>query len=360
MVAIRALTGCLTADQKIINITSVLALLYPPALLMAGQSYSHAYAQLCLVILALTLLRGWHSRRASIFAVAGLVFGLGCLIRPSMLSLWVVFAGILMLAVLRGWATTTTWNVRGLLCAAAAFVIAFIVVVAPVVLGNHARGAGLSISTNNERNFFLGNNRYTPNYKTSHLAQRPLASLEPEISAYLKSIYGSPNRQNVMLQEAIDYIRAHPDITLWRTLNRIRAFWGFDYLLSRQISKFYSLNSVGMLALLVLEAGGYILVMVGVIVGVFQGWASVAQCRGFVVALILGYQIPYAVAFASGTYHFPVMGLILPFAGVGVRFLANSGSLRKISRWTWVCILLFGLLQIEYAYHAIDFAPKEQ
>jgi 4-amino-4-deoxy-L-arabinose transferase-like glycosyltransferase len=359
VVAVRALAQNLTVDRRIIEVSSLLALLYPPALLMSGQSYSQAYAQFWLVLLALALLRGWLAKRASIFAAAGFIFGFGCLTRPSMLSLWAVLAGGLIFAILRGRTAAAGWNARALLRASLAFVAAFIVVVAPVVYANHIRGAQFTLSTNNERNFFLGNNRYTPDYKTWHLAQKPLESLEPEVQAYLKAIYESPNPRQVMMQEAVDYIRANPGQTLWRTLSRLRAFWGFDYLLSGSISKFYSLQGFSSFALFAFEGGGYVLVMFALIVGVFHGWEFLASRAGFVIALVLGYQIPYAVAFAGGTYHFPVMGLLFPFAAAGSRFLASKGSLQRISRWAWVCMVLFGLVQIEYAYQLLKLGPSE-
>jgi 4-amino-4-deoxy-L-arabinose transferase-like glycosyltransferase len=356
VVVIRALAQSLTTDRRTIDLTSLLALLYPPAVLMSGQSYSQTYAQFWLVLLALALLRGWLARRLSVFVAAGLVYGFGCLTRPSMLSLWPVFAAGLIFAIWRGWTAAAGWDARTLLRASAAFVAAFIVVVAPVAYANHLRGAQFTISTNNERNFFLGNNRYTPDYKTSHLAQRPLESLEPGVQAYLKGIYEAPNARQVMMQEAVDYIRANPGTTAWRTLNRLRSFWGFDYLLSRSISTFYSLQGFSSLLLFAFEGGGYVLVMLALIVGLFHGWEFLASRAGFLIALVLGYQLPYAFAFAGGTYHFPVMGLILPFAAAGLRFLASPGSLQRISPWVWVCMVLFGLLQIEYAYHLVKLA----
>jgi 4-amino-4-deoxy-L-arabinose transferase-like glycosyltransferase len=93
VVAIRALTRCLTNDPQVVRIAGLAALFYPPAILMAGQSYSQAFAQLWLVLLPLTVLRGWRVRRPAWFALAGFVFGMGCLTHSPMLSLWVVFGG---------------------------------------------------------------------------------------------------------------------------------------------------------------------------------------------------------------------------------------------------------------------------
>lgn len=356
MVGVRSLAACLTSDRNVVNLAGVIALLYPPAVLMSGQSYAQVFAHLWLVLLAMVLLRGWQARSAWVFFLAGLVFGLGCLTRPSMLSLWAALGGLFVLSLARGWAREARWTARGLALAAAALAGGFLLVVAPVLHGNAVRGGGYTISTNNERNFFLGNNRYTPLYKTSHLAQRPLESLEPEVRDYLKAIYALPDRRQAMLREALDYMASHPGETAWRTLSRVRAFWGFDYVMSREIAKANALGKALALALLAVEAGGYVALMIAALVGAFHGSTWLAPRAGVLLALVAAYQLPYAFAFAGGTYHFPVIGLLVPFAAAGGRFLAAPNALRAISPWAWLAIVIFGLVQLEYAWEVARLA----
>ena len=360
VVAIRALTSTLTSDARTVDITTLLALLYPPAVLMSGQSYSYAFAHLWLVLMAWALLQGWMQRRFSLFALAGFAFGLGALTRPSMLSLALPLAACAALAAWRRWGRDAGWGTASLVRAAALFGAPVVVVLAPVVYANNSFGAGPVLSTNNERNFFLGNNRYTPNYKTGHYAWRNLDEIEPEVRDYLLSIYEGPQKRRRMKEEALAYIRTHPGTTLWRTANRIRAFWGFDYVMSRQIAKFYSLKGVAALLLLAVEAGGYLLVMCAFIVGLFHGWDVLAARAGFLLALVVGYQIPYTISFASGLYHFSVMGLLLPFSGAGLRFLFTKGAWRRLNPWVWAALALLVLVQAEYAYHLLLFAEPHR
>src|SRR5438876_5885799 len=107
--------------------------------------------------------------------------------------------------------------------------------IGPAMQHKAARGAGGTISTNNEGNTWLGNNPYTPNYKTSELGQHPVSEFSPPVRRYLQRFTSRPNEREAQREEALRYIGEHPANTLLRTINRIREFWGFDYTFSRDI-----------------------------------------------------------------------------------------------------------------------------
>lgn len=339
--------------------TGWVAALYPPLLLMAGQPFSSLPTAVYLLVLAWALLSYLAENRPGRLVLAGLALGAGGLTRPSMVPL----LGLAGLAV--AWAV---WRRRapgegpaalvgrGLLDLAC-LILPALLLLAPVFWLNHQAGAGWTLSVNNERNFFLGNNPHTPLYKTSHLASQKLEALPAETADYLRRVYGdrphAPETRAAMRSEALNYIKAHPGATLLRTLNRLRAFWGFDYQLSAETAKLRAWPAWKAGLMLFAEAGGYALVMLLVILGLFLAGRN---RRVFLLPLllVLGYQAPYLLAFAAPTYHFPVIPLLFPLAGLALARLAESpaGVWRELrGRWAPVlAFLAFLYVQVEFAY----------
>lgn len=215
------------------------------------------------------------------------------------------------------------------------------------------------LSTNNERNFFLGNNPYTPDYKTGHLAQRSLAELDPDARQYLESFYRRPDKRSAMRAEATRFIRENPWRTLRRTFNRGLAFWGFDYLASRIHQQHLGWGRGVLLLLLTFEAGSYLLVMALAVFAITCARDAMdMRLLGALLFLVAAYQAPYLVAFSGGTYHFPVMWLVLPIAGVGMHQLVQQirGSESRSGRALLLFVLLlaaFAAVQGQYALHTL-------
>lgn len=345
-------------DNRTVIATGALAAAYLPSVLLAGQTYSQHLAGLCFVVLAYSILRARPSASLVFCGLSGLALGLGCLTRPSMLSLLPVTLAALFWPTSNVRATPPlSQRFRGVVFSAACAATCL----TPALMHNRGLGAGLVLSINNERNFFLGNNPYTPDYKTSHLGQRPLAELEPEVRVYLQSVYRRPDARAAMVEEAWRYVLTHPGRTLLRTWNRALAFWGFDYLASRAIQSHYRNGRVG-LALLVLEAGSYVLTMSLVFLALCYRWGTMDRGTAVILlALVFAYEAPYTIAFSGGTYHFPVMGLLQPFAGIGLSSLprpscgAQAASV-SCRRCFWVALSAFVLLQIQYAWYAVRFS----
>src|SRR6202035_2087785 len=113
-----------------------------------------------------------------------------------------------------------------------------------------------------------------------------------------------PDARAAMQREALSYVLAHPFRSAWRTLNRAVAFWGFDYLASREMHAWRGAGALVLLPLMALEAGGYLVVAMLALVGIFVGQHSYApSARAWLVGLVLAYEAPYAIAFSGGTYH---------------------------------------------------------
>jgi hypothetical protein len=343
-----------------VRATAWIAVFYPAAVMINGQTYTQQLAAVCLTAIALGLLRSRQRPRLGPALWGGFAFGFGCITRPSMLSVGLVVGALAAGWLLRAW----TRGERGVSAATALAACAFggvaAVPIVPVLLHNAAQGAGYTLSINNESNFLLGNNPYTPHYKTSHLGQRSLDELEPEARDYLMQFSGRPDARQAMVREAWRYIGEHPWISVWRTGNRIRAFWGFDYLMSRVIQNQYGFGMAGLVIPLGFEAGGYLIIMLLALAALLCA-PAVARSPAVLLLLLLAaaYQAPYAVAFSSGTYHHPVMGLLFPLAGLALASWRDpEGALARArrSRGFWAAAVLLVALQIEYAYHTLTLA----
>jgi hypothetical protein len=347
------------ADLRGVRAAGWIAALYAPAVLMSGQPYSQLLAGVALTALALFAMRTWRTGRVSEGACAGVAWGVGCVTRPSMLSIVPV---LLSLGAAVWWRRRANFGApRGQLqrvaVAALVGVALAAAILTPVALHNLRYGAGATLSTNNEANFFVGNNPYTPHYKTSHLGQRELNEFDPATRAYLEHFRSASDPRVTMRDEALRYIREHPGISAWRTANRIRAFWGFDYLMARNIQLDQGLGTGWLVVLTAVEAGGYVLVMSLALVTLLCGTGELRRAPTWIaMACVAAYQAPYALAFSAGTHHFPVIGLLFPFAGLALARdpCREQPWLRaRSSRTLWLALAILVGIQIEYGIQTL-------
>jgi 4-amino-4-deoxy-L-arabinose transferase-like glycosyltransferase len=348
-VGLTALVARELGGERASQIAGWIGALYAPSALLCGQTYAQHLCALCLAAVAYFGLRGLRDPRPTFWALTGAALGLGCLTRPSMASIIPILVG--------AWALTARRH-RGALgrlvlgaalaaCVALAFVL-------PTQVHNARAGAGWTLSTNNERNLFLGNNPYTPDYKTSHLGQRSLDELDKDARDYLESYYTRPDSRSAMQHAALAYMTHHPLRTAWRTINRALSFWGFDYLASREIQTWRGWRGRSGSPLIALEAGSYLAVAGSALAAIVGLSAACAPSRTWLIALTLAYQAPYTIAFSGGTYHFPVMPLVMPFAAVAVATGVEALRRSRSSRAVMVALGVFAAVQAEYTYFAVS------
>ncbi len=351
---VAAITRDLTGNRRFAILAGLLMACYPPVLMLSAQPYSQHLAQFFLGGMAFYWLRTlmsssrYHGLYCAI--LSGIFLGLGCLTRPSMVSVGLVMAVTGVFAFIRHWDKRAWWMAER---AAVTFMI-FLVCVLPVMFHNQRHQAGFTIANNDIPNLFYSNNRYTPLYRTSLLTQAPIPSFPPEIRDYILSHRDGPNARKDMLDETLRHISQRPGLFVIRTLNRARAFWGFDYIASRQVQQWLGWGNFGLCCLLLFEAGGYVLVMTLVIIQLFSNNGSREDrfWKWSLIGFVLAYQLPYCLAFSAGTYHFPVMVLLMPFAALGLARLWR----REVNLWQpriVVPLLIFAAIQLEYAYFTI-------
>jgi len=348
-------------DRRAVMATGWVMALAPEIVLMSSQPYSFDLTLLAINVTVLGLMIGWETGRLRWYALAGLGLGFGALTRPSMLSLVLVLAGFLVLLGLRLRRAGRGADLRRLLVGAAAVAVCAVAVMFPAARHNHAVGQGWTLSVNNDQNLWLGNNPYTPNYKTYWLGQHSLRYFGPETAKYMKRFaYGSnptPEQRRRAREEAKRYVLDHPANTALRTVNRVRAFWGFPYTISNNIRTDWHKGDVAFGAALLFEAGGYVLLGLLALAAAVFARPLIRRSRAiFVLALVAVFEIPYALDFSGGRWHYPVLGLLAPFAGAGIAWITADRDRWRLllkSRPFLIAAAVFIAVQAEYAYFVL-------
>jgi hypothetical protein len=313
--------------------------LSPTTLWMARQSESHTFCALWVASLGWLTVLAWRRPSWGLQLAGAAVGALLVLTRPG--SALLMLAWLAMPLARLWWCRAHGQAVPWLpsLAQAGLAAVLFLSLLWPTLQHNHARQGGWVLSTNNERNFFLGNNPYTHPYKTGHLAWRSLQELPPETQAYLKAHYQSTEPRKAMMDSALAHIRQHPLDFVQRTVNRAVNFWSFDYEQGRRLQVHLAEFGVrAWLPLLVQAACSAVLIWL-FWCSVLSSWSGpwrwpVLACLG---ACLL-YQAPHVVAFSSPVYRAGLAPLICVVAAAGL-----GQDLRRSLRLTtlmWVAVAL--------------------
>jgi 4-amino-4-deoxy-L-arabinose transferase-like glycosyltransferase len=178
-------------------------------------------------------------------------------------------------------------------------------------------GRFVAINSANARNHYLGNNEWTPLYRTwwfgSHRQEEegvPTAFIErrDELEALPPEV-----REGAYRAEAWSHIKSHPGLFVLRSVNRCCAFFAFDTFTGSYLRRHSTLQSPLLLGgLLALDA-----VLSVALLGF--GWLGLVSLRGrgdlgqlSGTAWLVGglYALPYFFSFSHPTYHFPILPLV--------------------------------------------------
>jgi 4-amino-4-deoxy-L-arabinose transferase-like glycosyltransferase len=335
--------------------------LYPGMIMQSAQPFSFDFTLLCVNLTALFALRAWEGRRLVDYAAAGLALGVAALARPATLSLLLALGVLAAVIVRRRRAAGERTDLGRVAAGAAVLIVVAAAAIAPAVAHNAVNHEGPTISVNNELNVWIGNNPYTPNYRTDYLGQHDLSDFPPSERRYLRHYRYGPDptraQRSEALNEAERFAGDHPAVTALRTANRVRGFWGFDYTISNLVrtswGKGYKAEGVG----LVFEAGGYFVLALLVIVALlFARDVFRPGALWFLIALIAAFQLPHALVYGAGRWHYPLLGLLAVLAGAGAAWLIKTRDhWRRLGRSGafWIATVLFFAIQAEYAYFSL-------
>jgi hypothetical protein len=248
--------------------------------------------------------------------------------------------------------------------ATAILIVVLAAVAYPFMAHNARAGQGWTISTNNEWNLFLGNTPYTPDYKTGHFGQREFDQVPSEAGAYLSNFVphddpslATRDQRKAMQEAAVDYMTQHPGQTLYRVSNRARAFWGIDYTAARGIQDSYGVSNAAVLPLVVVEGGGYLLVIMLALTAPFVVPGRLRSHWKVIVGLVVAIMLPYLLAFALPKYHLPAIPLLIPIAALACLSILDDprfswAKLRRSALW-WSAMVLVCAIQVELIVHLI-------
>jgi 4-amino-4-deoxy-L-arabinose transferase-like glycosyltransferase len=194
--------------------------------------------------------------------------------------------------------------------------IAIAIVSLWIVKVNQMTGRWMAVNELTSANFFIGNNPYTPLYKTWWLGSHH-TNWDPEVPvAYRELLSGiesnPPEMQDALfIRVALEHILSRPDLFFIRTTNRIRNYFAFDTFTGSALIRDYLVNKLWGLVVLFLDAFFYCVIMMVAIRSFFDSYLASSQMQDVTLLLFLAacYAVPYWISFSHPTYHFPVVPL---------------------------------------------------
>ncbi len=307
-----------------------------------------------LVAAAILLVELLQRRRVWLAAAAGAVFGYCMLMRPS--------AAILAI----GAPLVIAWRRRDLRPAALTMLAVAAVVITPwLIRAENMTGRFVPINYANSRNVYLGNNPWTPLYKTwwfgSHLEE---GRVPEEFAAAERQMQELPlhQRDDVYRSRALEHILDNPGGFLLRTANRIRVYFSFDTYAGTVLTGYYGLPRIVGLGVILVDALIYICAMLASIAAIFLAKPLDLKKSSVIVLILLalGYAVPYWFSFSHPTYHLPTMPMFIVLAAALVARRLSGGrcgvwnheTIRSLFRRKafLVCIIVFLYSQLEWAY----------
>ena len=291
-----------------------------------------------LIWLYYLLIRAWKKTdfipRAAL--LGGFILGICILIRPSSLIL-IPFIGYL-------------WFRLDKKRAVWIYTFSLFTVLAGLQVRNITTGHPyVFINTSNSSNFFIGNNPYTPLYKTWWLGSH-LESANPEFNGFYQELreikqYPEATQQRAYLQHAWKHIYEAPATFCIRTLNRIKTFWAIDTYSAGFLSQHSSSRLWPLLAFAGDMTAFFLLFWYAASGGLTRklDFHPLTWILGFVLLV----PLPYYIAFSHPTYHFPLLPFLCVWAQKGYD-PQDPLAIKNQPIGVWVLRLIFIMVQIEW------------
>ena len=290
---LRALPAASTSTRRI---AGTLAAFYPPLVLYATTVLSEVLA-VCIVSAGVYGLVRDRASRRWVWG-GGLMFGLACLVRESLLSLSVCLA--ILLAFTRGWRF------------AAWFALGLFVAIVPWTLRNvMVQDTPVVISTSVGHNLLIGNNPFAdgsigPGRRILTSSESPLT---PGLSDYEEHVVGT--------RYAVSWALAHPAAFLTKGFRGGLHMFGLDRQVFHDIQTGYFDRHFGRgakLALALLVLPGWPLLLIAIGFGFFVAPREVRLAGA--ITLLWMFAIGF-VAFGEWRFRTSGLALLFPLAAYG-------------------------------------------
>ena len=340
------------SSQKAACLAVLIFSFYPGYVHLSLEPITHlplATYLLALACLAALLLRksSWPAALAT-----GVLLGTSALIRPSAIALSMFLPLYL-------WVKTK--SVRASLVP---LMVSLIILSGWLFRTYRLTGQPITVSYANWL-FFLGNNPYTPLYKTwwfgSHGAGEPDVP-EGFVRTVEETKKNPPAVQDRLWRRiAVNHILSRPDLFLLRTFNRVRNYFAFDTFTGSYFIKDYKVNKKFGLFLLGLDAAFFCGIMLLAFLFVFHSGRSFLKKDGalLLLGMAAAYAGPYWLSYSHPTYHFPTIPLFgILASAMAVRFMEQpaetwheilSSALKK-KYLLALFLLIFVYIQLEWIW----------
>ncbi|MEO0895020.1 MAG: hypothetical protein AAFY71_01280 [Bacteroidota bacterium] len=259
----------------------------------------------------------------------GLLLGLMGLIRPA------------------SWALIPLWLGKGIYqkIPASNLILGLVgLMVLPLLWEGYAwkqTGRWLRINDANSYNLYLGNHPEADHYRNWWLGSHESRELKQfeSFTSERDSIraLAIPEQESTYRQLAWGYIAQDPGTFMLRGINRARVFWAYDILTAGSMKA--NERSAWWLYLLI-DAAMYVILLIGAILFMLRGQRG---SRLLFLSLLL-YMLPYLLAFAHPSYHFP----LLPLMAIGMLKL-ESRAWPKNKAIFWIILALVLFIQLEWS-----------
>lgn len=339
------------------NLGLVLMAIYPALIHQSVEPISYLPAAALLLALFGQMQAYLDDKRRGSLLRAGLLLGVLILFRPSTALFLVALPPLILL------------RRRKFIPGIALVFFAGLIVGPWIAYSSHHAGRLVPINDANSRNFYLGNNAWTPDYKTwyygSHWTADP--DLPAGFRAEIAALEALPVREQgpAYTRAALAQMREYPDIFAVRTAARVRTLLAFDALAGARLR--WSTHAFAWAGYLVLGLEAVLYTFLGLSCILF--WFSTArkQLGGGIVAMIIGflvvYALPYWISFSHPTYHLPMLPLLLLFAAIAWRQWLEYDKMPvwrpKLALFAWVSILLFLAIQVEWIIQMLFIPPLQ-
>jgi 4-amino-4-deoxy-L-arabinose transferase-like glycosyltransferase len=338
------------AGRKSANLLTLAFAIFPLQILCSVEPITELPASLLLLI-CLSLTWAIDSRsRVWDFLLLGFALGLLILTRPSTLLLLSVVPPYLAYRSRR-------WLASALIAAVPVLMITFYIATIYSSTGHF-----VMINFSSTQNVFLGNNSYTPLYRTwwfSTHTDDP-AGIPAGYRAMDAQIARLPwyEQNAVYRRAALQAIVARPELFALRTFNRMRVYFAFDSYSGSLLLNLYHAGRKLAYTTIALDGALYVTLALSAILFISRLDRDSPRFLPalMIAAMILIYAGPYFLSVSHPIYRFPILPLIgLMAAGYWSDLFEGRTALAAMfqSGTTRVAIVFamafFAYIQIEYA-----------
>lgn len=316
-----------------------------------------------IVIVFFLMQRTGKESKPVTFILLGLVLSSLVLIRPSNLLLCIAIPLLILYK---------TRNTRNYLIMLAASLLLIILWTSYVKMKTNKI---IFINTANSRNFFYGNNEYTPVYRTWPFGEISLNNKRMPAGYFemITRIMKMPleEQEKFFFNYTFNHITKRPDLFIIRTTSRIRSFFAFNtYTGSTILKKMrYSALSRSIAYLsIILDFFFHIFIVLTSLVLILVEEEKARSIIKSIFFIISMYAIPYWISFSSGLYCIPVMPLLGILSAISMnRLYSQKESIYDVykkatrkRRLAFVSMILLVLyIQAEYAISQLIFLNEK-